>query len=139
MVTADIINLDNTVFTYSAAVVFSNESSSNSCAVLFTTNYGYLLATTTFIMRYVCNVYCFYLILSFCRSNEIQYLELFQASTSLNQDTGISVILSTNSELMLEEPLPVSSVITFGIEGDCILDELTVNASIDDIYGNDGY
>ena len=41
-----------------------------------------------------------------------------------------------NSELMLEEPLFVASVITFGIGGDCILDELIVNASIDDIYGN---
>ena len=37
---------------------------------------------------------------------------------------------------MLEEPLPVASVITFGIEGDCILEELMINASIDDIYGN---
>ena len=37
---------------------------------------------------------------------------------------------------MLEEPLYVASVITFGIGGDCILDELIVNASIDDIYGN---
>ena len=44
--------------------------------------------------------------------------------------------LSLNSELMLEEPLPIASVITFGIEGDCILEELIVNASIDDIYGN---
>ena len=41
-----------------------------------------------------------------------------------------------NSELMLEEPLYVVSVITFGIEGDCILDKLLVNASIDDIFGN---
>ena len=41
-----------------------------------------------------------------------------------------------NSELMLEEPLSVASVITFGIEGGCILVELIVNASIDDIYGN---
>ena len=40
-----------------------------------------------------------------------------------------------NSELMLEEPLSVASVITFGIEGDCLLDELIVNTSIDDIYG----
>ena len=48
----------------------------------------------------------------------------------------MSVMLSMNSELMLEEPLSVASVITFGIEGDCILDELIVNASIDDIYGN---
>ena len=52
-----------------------------------------------------------------------------------NTNTSISVNLSTDSELMLEEPLSVASVITFGIEGDCILDELIVNASIDDIYG----
>ena len=50
--------------------------------------------------------------------------------------TVMSVMLSMNSELMLEEPLSVASVITFGIEGDCILDELIVNVSIDDIYGN---
>ena len=48
----------------------------------------------------------------------------------------ISAYLSMNSELMLEEPLSVASVITFGIGGDCILEELIVNASIDDIYGN---
>ena len=53
-----------------------------------------------------------------------------------NTNTSISVNLSTNSELMLEEPFSVASVITFGIEGDCILDELIVNASIDDIYGD---
>ena len=47
----------------------------------------------------------------------------------------ISVNLSTNSELLIEEPLSVASVITFGIKGDYILDELIVNASIDDIYG----
>ena len=54
----------------------------------------------------------------------------------VNTSTMISAYLSTNSELMLEEPLSVASVITFGIEGDCILDELMVNASIDDIYGS---
>ena len=47
----------------------------------------------------------------------------------------MSVNLSMDSELILEEPLSVASVITFGIEGDCILEELIVNASIDDIYG----
>ena len=41
-----------------------------------------------------------------------------------------------NSELILEELLSVASVITFGIEGDCIMEELIVNASIDDIFGN---
>ena len=30
----------------------------------------------------------------------------------------------------------LSNPVTFGIGGDCILDELIVNASIDDIYGN---
>ena len=44
--------------------------------------------------------------------------------------------LTINSELMLEEPLFIASVITFGIEGDCILEELMINASIDDINGN---
>ena len=73
---------------------------------------------------------------SFCSSKEIQYLELFSANTVINQDTNISVSLSTNSEFLLEEPLSIASVITFGIEGDCILDELIFNASIDDIYGN---
>ena len=74
---------------------------------------------------------------SFCRSNEIQHLKLFQANTMVNQNMNISSAnVSTNSKLMLEEPLSVAYVITFGIEGDCILDELIVNASIDDIYGN---
>ena len=47
------------------------------------------------------------------------------------------ISLSMNSELMLEEPLSISYVITFGIEGHCILEELMINASIDDIFGND--
>ena len=69
-------------------------------------------------------------------SEKIQHLELFTTTTVIvNTATMISAYLSTNSELMLEEPLSVASVITFGIEGDCILDELIVNASIDDIYG----
>ena len=51
-ITADIINLNNTVFAYSAAVVFSNDSSSNSCAVLFADSSGYLIATSKFINRY---------------------------------------------------------------------------------------
>ena len=76
---------------------------------------------------------------SFCSSNEFHYLELFLANTVINQDTSISVNLSTNNELLLEEPLSVAFVLTFGIEGDCFLDELIVNASIDDIYGNGSY
>ena len=66
---------------------------------------------------------------------EIQYLKLFKASTTVNQNMS-TVNLSMNSKLILEEPLSVASVITFGIGGNCILDELIVNASIDDIYGN---
>ena len=47
----------------------------------------------------------------------------------------MSFNLSVNSTLLLEEPLFIASVITFGIDGDCILEELMMNASIDDIYG----
>ena len=54
----------------------------------------------------------------------------------ISTSTMISAYLSMNSEVMLEEPLSVASVIIFGIGGDCILEELIVNASIDDIYGN---
>lgn len=54
-ITANIIELNNTVFAYSVTVVFSNASSSNSCAVLFTDHYRYLIATTKFIDRYVCS------------------------------------------------------------------------------------
>ena len=73
----------------------------------------------------------------YCRSNEIQYSELFLSDTVIGQDLTISSItLSMNSELILEEPLSIASVIVFGIEGDCILEEMIVNASIDDIFGN---
>ena len=73
------------------------------------------------------------------RSNDIQYLELFLATTLFDQNGNISTVsLSMTSELMLEEPLFIASVITFGIEGDCILEEMVVNSSIDEIifYGN---
>ena len=53
-----------------------------------------------------------------------------------NHSMYLSVSLSMNSELMLEEPLYIASVITFGIDGDCILEELMINESMDDIYGN---
>ena len=54
----------------------------------------------------------------------------------VNTSAMISVSLSMNNKLMLEEPLPIASVITFGIDGDCILEELIVNISIDNIFGN---
>ena len=77
----------------------------------------------------------------FYRSHGIQNLKLFLTSRpSIPQNDTMCiqpVSLSSNSELMLKEPLYIASVITFGIEGDCILEELIVNASIDDIYGND--
>ena len=50
-ITADIIHLNNSVFAYSAAVIFSNDSSSDSCAVLFADSNGYLIATSKFINR----------------------------------------------------------------------------------------
>ena len=50
-ITADIIYLNNTMFVYSIAVVFSNESISNYCAVLLVNNMGKLIATTKFINR----------------------------------------------------------------------------------------
>ena len=62
-------------------------------------------------------------------------MELFSATTVIDRNWNILVKLSMSSELILEEPLSVASVITFGIGGDCIVDELIVNASIDDIYG----
>ena len=76
------------------------------------------------------------LVLYMHRLDEIQYLELFQAKSVIDQNMNISVSLSINSEVMLDTGLFIASVITFGIEGDCILEELIVNASIDDIlYG----
>ena len=49
---------------------------------------------------------------------------------------NVSVNLSVNSQQTLEEPLYIAYVITFGINGNCILEKLVVNASIDDIQGN---
>ena len=72
----------------------------------------------------------------------MQYLELFTTTTTatiINGSSVMSVHLSMHSKLILEEPLSVASVITFGIEGDCILEELVFNASIDDIYGKNIY
>ena len=50
---ADITHLNNAIFIYSATVVFSNDSSSDSCVVMFTDNLGYLTATTKIVNRYV--------------------------------------------------------------------------------------
>ena len=136
---ADIVHLNKTVFVYSIAPVFNNSSTSDSCAVLLINNLGKLMATTNFINRYMCNaIYIIiimftYICIYFYRSNKIQNVDIFLATTVYDQNGNVSVSLSTNSKLMLEEPLSVAFVITFGIEGDCILDELIVNASIDDI------
>ena len=53
-VTANIVTLNNTLFAYSTAVLFSNDSSSNHCAVLFVNNMGNVTAVTRFINRYLC-------------------------------------------------------------------------------------
>ena len=49
------------------------------------------------------------------------------------QNGHASATLSANNTLIVQEPLYVSAVVTFGIEGECILNEMMVNASIDDI------
>ena len=64
-VTANIITFDNTIFAYSTAVLFSNDSSSDHCAVLFVNNMGVVTATSRFINR------CIYLF-----SRSIKYLLL---------------------------------------------------------------
>ena len=51
-ITADIVHLNNTIFAYSVAVVFSDDSLSDSCAVLFINSLGCLIATTKFTDRY---------------------------------------------------------------------------------------
>ena len=43
--------LNSTVFSYGIAGVFSDEASSNSCAILFVDHTGNLIATTKFINR----------------------------------------------------------------------------------------
>ena len=52
-ITANIVHLNNTVFVYSIAVVFDNDNSSSTCAVLFVDSMGNLKTTTKFIKRYV--------------------------------------------------------------------------------------
>ena len=53
IITAHVVHLNNSIFAYSVAVVFSNDSLSDSCAVLFINSFGYLIATTKFVNRYV--------------------------------------------------------------------------------------
>ena len=48
-ITANIVHLNSTVFTYSIAVVFNDDNSSSTCAVLFVDSLGNLIATTKFI------------------------------------------------------------------------------------------
>ena len=50
-IAANIVYLNNTLFTYTIAVMFSNDSSSSSCAILFVDINGNLLATTKFLNR----------------------------------------------------------------------------------------
>ena len=52
-VTADVVMFGETIFAYSTAVIFSNDSSSDKCAVMFLNNVSSLVATTKFINRYV--------------------------------------------------------------------------------------
>ena len=47
----DIFYLTNTIFAYSIAVTFNNDSVSNDCAVLLLNDMGELLGTTKFINR----------------------------------------------------------------------------------------
>jgi len=51
------------------------------------------------------------------------------------QSGNIPVYLSNDNMFIVQEPLYVTFVVTFGIEGNCALDELIVNASIDEIIG----
>ena len=68
------------------------------------------------------------------RDDDFEPLELFTANRTYNSSVT-SFNLSVDSKLMLEEPLFIASVITFGIDGDCILKQLIINESMDDIYG----
>ena len=45
--------LDNITFSYGIAAAFDNQTSFNSCAVVFADNVGNLIATTKFINRYI--------------------------------------------------------------------------------------
>jgi len=70
-----------------------------------------------------------------CRSltNRLQTLELFTVNTVM--DSGnISVNLSADSQAILPEPFPLAVVVLYGIGGDCVIEELNFNVSIDEIF-----
>ena len=45
--------LNSTIFSYGIAAAFDNQTSSDSCAVIFVDNVGYPIAATKFMNRYV--------------------------------------------------------------------------------------
>jgi len=67
------------------------------------------------------------------RSAGVEYLLPYLVSTISDR----SADLTMNNDIVLLEPIAIASVITFGIGGDCIVEELIINGSIDDIYGNE--
>ena len=52
---ANVAYLNSTIFSYSIATAFDNQTSFNSCAVVFVDNIGNLIATTKLLMRYTYN------------------------------------------------------------------------------------
>jgi len=70
-----------------------------------------------------------------CRSltNKLQTLELFTATT-VNNHGNLLANISVNKEIILPEPFPSAVVVTFGIGGDCVIEELKFNVSIDEIF-----
>ena len=71
----------------------------------------------------------------FCRSAEAIGLKLFTVNTIVSEDGSVTANVSINALTVLQEPLSFTSVVTFGIDGNCILDKLVANTSIDDIVG----
>ena len=50
-ISSNVVYLNYTLFTYSVAVLFNNDSSSSSCAILFVDIQGNLQGTTKFVNR----------------------------------------------------------------------------------------
>ena len=67
------------------------------------------------------------------RSTGVEYLLPYLVSTISDRLAGVAM----NNDFVLLEPIAIASVITFGVGGDCIVEELVINASIDEIYGNE--
>jgi len=63
----------------------------------------------------------------------LQTLELFTATTIIEHG-NLSAKLSINKELIQQEPFPLAVVVTYGVGGDCIIERLKFNASIDEIF-----